>query len=289
MTGHRAFWTLVAISATIRAAVACLGCCLAMAPAWRITHHGVGPGLLSSAVWAGAVLLILSVAGAVRSVQRVRRGLVATRAVGRHVRAAAVDDAAVRAAARQVDPTVPVDVVEDVGRFAFAYGLLRPRVAVSSGLVESATSEELRAVLVHEAEHVRGRDPLRALVAGFLTAQHFALPLLGHLRAAVVADRELAADRCAMARCGAGAVAGALLKVGDAPRWAHAAPAAAMGGRALLAARITQLEGDPPPPPRPDRRQVAVTAAGAALYAWAIAGSAWLIAATPLICLGRGH
>ncbi|MFI0730712.1 M56 family metallopeptidase [Streptomyces sp. NPDC021225] len=226
MTGHRAFWTLVAISATIRAAVACLGCCLAMAPAWRITHHGVGPGLLSSAVWAGA---------------------------------------------------------------AFAYGLLRPRVAVSSGLVESATSEELRAVLVHEAEHVRGRDPLRALVASFLTAQHFALPLLGHLRAAVVADRELAADRCAMARCGAGAVAGALLKVGDAPRWAHAAPAAAMGGRALLAARITQLEGDPPPPPRPDRRQVAVTAAGAALYAWAIAGSAWLIAATPLICLGRGH
>jgi Zn-dependent protease with chaperone function len=183
-----------------------------------------------------------------------------------------------------------VDVVEAADPFAFTYGLTRPRVAVSNRLLASATPEELSAVLAHEAEHVRGREPLRMLISSLLTARHFTLPMLGHLRTAFAEGRELAADRCAVARCGTRPVAGALLKVSDAPHPAYAAPAAAMGNQRLLMARISQLEGgEPPRPASPNRRQLAATAAGAAVYAWAIAGSVWLIAATPLACLGRAQ
>ncbi|MBD3010697.1 M56 family metallopeptidase [Streptomyces sp. 5-10] len=289
MTGKRAFWTLVTVSVTIHAAVAFLGCCVLTALAWQFTHHGIGADPRSGAAWAGATLLALSTAGAIRSARRLWLGLSATRAMDRQVRAAAVTDAAIHTIARQAGLTARVEVIESAGSFAFTHGLLRPRVTVSSGLMKSATDGELRAVLAHEAEHVRGRDPLRTLVADFLAARHIALPLLRHLRTVVAADRELAADRCAMAHCGVGAVAGALLKAGDTPRWADAAPAAAMGDRTLLAARITQLEGAIPPPVRPEHRQVAVTAAGAALHVWAITGSAWLMSTTPLACLGGGH
>ncbi|MDW6065619.1 M56 family metallopeptidase [Streptomyces sp. FXJ1.4098] len=290
MSGNRAFWLLIATSAAAQGAVTYLGCCLTMALAWQITHHGVGAGLRSGATWAGATLLALSVAGVVRSVRQLWRGVSATRVIDRQIRAAAVDAPGLTATARQAGLTTRVDMIEDSDRFAFTYGPLRLRTVLSSGFMESATPVELRAVPAHEAEHVRGRDPLRALGVDSLTARYFTLPRLDHLRTAIAADRELAADRCAVAHCGTSAVAGALPKAGDAPRWASVTPAAGMGGRDLLAARITQLEGHPPPRvARPDRLQVALTAVGATLYAWAVTGSAWLIAATPLACMGRGH
>lgn len=290
MSGNRAFWALVIASVAVHAAAVFVTCCLAMALTWQITDQGAGV-LLAGRMWAGAVLLTLSVAGAVRSARRLWRGLRATRAVDLQVRNLTVDEPpAVRIAARKAGFTTPVEVVEDTAPFAFTHGLLRPRVTVSSGLVASATSAELQAVLAHEAEHARGRDPLRTLITTVLTARHFALPLLEHLGTVFTAERELAADRYAVSQCGVGAVAGALLKVGGAPRWAHPAPAAGMGGRDLLEARIRQLEGeDAPPPARPGRRRVALTAVGGALHAWAIAGSAWLIATTPLACVVGAH
>lgn len=289
MTGGRAFWALVAISAAIRAAVIFLACCLTMSLAWQIAHHGAG-ALRSGTAWAGATLLALSAAGTAQAAWRLWCGLRATLAVSREVRATAVDESEARVAARKAGLAARVDVVEAADPFAFTYGLTRPRVAVSGGLLASATTEELSAVLAHEAEHVRGRDPLRMLISGLLAAQHFTLPLLGHLRTAFAEGRELAADRCAVARCGTGPVAGALLKVSDAPRAVCAASAAAMGNRHLLMARISQLEsGESPRPARPSRRQMVATAAGATVYAWAIAGSSWLIAATPLACLGKAQ
>ncbi|MFF2407600.1 M56 family metallopeptidase [Streptomyces sp. NPDC058092] len=179
-----------------------------------------------------------------------------------------------------------VTVIESTMPFAFTHGLLFPRVAISSGLVTLATERELTAVLAHEAKHVRSRDPLRALIAGLLTAHHFTLPLLGHLRAGFAVDRELAADRQAVARCGTSAVAGALLKVSDMPDWAVTAPISGMGATELFDARITRLEaGLPPRPAPPARWRVAVSLAGIAAYAWLLAGSVVLIGATPLSCM----
>ena len=47
----------------------------------------------------------------------------------------------------------------------FCIGLLRPRIVVSTGLVELLDQAELEAVLAHEASHQRRRDPMRLMVA----------------------------------------------------------------------------------------------------------------------------
>ncbi len=115
-------------------------------------------------------------------------------------------------------------IVVDAGApFALTYGLARPRVLASTGLASTLTGQELAAVLTHEREHVRGRDPLKSVVARALPARFFYLPYLARLRARYTAGRELAADRAALAACGRAPLAGALLKASAGPAWAAAA------------------------------------------------------------------
>jgi Zn-dependent protease with chaperone function len=129
---------------------------------------------------------------------------------------------------------------------AFCAGLLRPRVFVTGGMVASLADEELDAVLVHEAEHARRRDPLRRLAARAAADVLFWLPLVGWWTRGRLEDAELAADRVAIDRVGRTPLARALR--------ATAAPAGpAVGARFDGAgpARVTQLLGDQPPARRP--------------------------------------
>jgi Zn-dependent protease with chaperone function len=129
---------------------------------------------------------------------------------------------------------------------AFCAGLLRPRVFVTAGMVASLADEELDAVLVHEAEHARRRDPLRRLAGRAVADVLFWLPLVGWWSRRRLEDAELAADRAAIDRVGRTPLARALR--------ATAAPATpAVGARFDGAgpARVTQLLGDQPPPRRP--------------------------------------
>jgi hypothetical protein len=129
---------------------------------------------------------------------------------------------------------------------AFCAGLLRPRVFVTSGMVASLAAEELAAVLVHEAEHARRRDPLRRLVGRAAADVLFWLPLVGWWTRHRLEDAELAADRAVIDRVGRSPLARALR--------ATASPAAPMVGARFDGAgpaRVTQLLGDPLPPRRP--------------------------------------
>ena len=49
--------------------------------------------------------------------------------------------------------------------FALTYGLLSPRTLISTTLLEALNPTQQTAVLAHEAEHLRRRDPLRHLIA----------------------------------------------------------------------------------------------------------------------------
>jgi Zn-dependent protease with chaperone function len=60
--------------------------------------------------------------------------------------------------------------------FSFVYGVMTPRVAVSRGLLERATGDELRAVLEHERYHVRNIDPLKAAIVRVLSEALFHSP-----------------------------------------------------------------------------------------------------------------
>ena len=139
--------------------------------------------------------------------------------------------------------------LDEPGLAACCYGVLRPRVAVTAGLVARLDDEELLAVLAHERHHLRRRDPARYLGIRTLAAAAFMLPV-----AAAVAHRletrfELAADRAALAVAPRGALAGALLAVLAGPRL----PTAGTAGLSATEARVAHLAGAPILPPLPAR------------------------------------
>ena len=99
------------------------------------------------------------------------------------------------AAARAELPDI--DFVADERAFAFCYGVLNPRVCVSSGLVELLSPIEMHAVLLHERHHLVSRDPLKVLVSRALGMGLFFLPAAHDLRDRYLVDKEIAADASA--------------------------------------------------------------------------------------------
>lgn len=105
-----------------------------------------------------------------------------------------------------------IDVVACDELVALSHGLFRPRVLLSRGTVETLTPSELQAVLAHEANHLKRRDPLRLLVAEIASSAFPIFPLVRELARHFVVASELAADRAAVAAASRRALAGGLLK-----------------------------------------------------------------------------
>lgn len=118
---------------------------------------------------------------------------------------------------------------------AFCFGLLRPRVVITSGLVERLSADEQAAVVWHEAEHAHSREPLRSLLARLAANTFFWIPLLRGLLDRFLLVKEIAADQRAIARTNPAALAGALYEVASGPALAS------VGAGDLAAARIDRL------------------------------------------------
>ncbi len=130
------------------------------------------------------------------------------------------------------------------GAAAFTAGLLKPRIYVSELLVEVLDDRELEALLLHELQHCRSRDPARALVVTTLVDLVWWLPLARALERRVMTKIEFAADD-AGARVGRGSLASAILKVAR----FHVAPPAPSGAVSFVpgagvAVRVRRLLGD---------------------------------------------
>ena len=69
-----------------------------------------------------------------------------------------------------------LQVIVTADALAVTHGLVRPRVAVSTGLIEALDASELTAVLVHERHHLRRRDPLRLLIERLLASTRHLRP-----------------------------------------------------------------------------------------------------------------
>ena len=216
---------------------------------------------------------VLAVAGALRVAWPALRG---GRALRRLLRSSVRPlPVRVRAATDPLGITDRVDMVATGEAFAVTHGLRRPRILLSTGLVEALDAAELTAVLVHERHHLRRRDPLRLLAARLLAGYGWYLPLLRWWAQRLALRRELAADRAATTRAGVAAVAGALLKLADLPAPAAVAAINPMGN---LPDRIAQLEGRPPA----RRLRLAWLLAGATLAN--LAG----LSAAAICCTGLG-
>lgn len=142
---------------------------------------------------------------------------------------------------------------------AFCAGALRPRVFVSTGLIESLRPLELQAVLLHEAHHAERRDPLRRAAAHAAGEVLFFAPWIAWWARRFLDSCELAADRAAMHALGASPVAGALSVIGS----TTAIGAAGFSGAADLRAR--QLLGAAMPPRTVPGRVRAMTTVGTAM------------------------
>jgi len=225
------------------------GCVLMPLIASRVSRHGIGSLADGSRnLMAGVLFIVLVGAGAVLGARSLWRQIRASRVLGRRVQSLALelpDELAQAATAAGLKGRVVlVDCPES---FSFAYGALTPRVAVSRGLLDGVSVDELRAVLEHERYHVRNLDPLKVLVVRALPATFFFLPALGALRTRYIAARELAADRRAVQACGRKPLVGALMKVVRGPAWSELEVAPAIGGSELLGLRVAQLESGQEP------------------------------------------
>ncbi len=140
-----------------------------------------------------------------------------------------------------------LDVLDDAGTEVLCYGLFRPRIYVTAGLLAALSVDELEAVLRHERHHLLQRDPLRSLLWTVLdTACWWVTPSSeqAHLR------RELAADRAAIEAGQRLPLARALLKLLE--RGANQRRTRlAVSGLSVTEARIDQLleRGQIPAPP----------------------------------------
>jgi Zn-dependent protease with chaperone function len=156
------------------------------------------------------VLLAISITRACRTLGR---QAAATRELSSRIdRAALAPPTRLRLAAGEAGLADRVTLFDSTGSCSFVYGLLAPRVAISSDLLSRLSEAELRAALEHERYHVQSLDPLRSALTDAAVDAMFFLPALRTLGVRYEAARELAADRRAVGIVGPRPLAGALLK-----------------------------------------------------------------------------
>ena len=288
-SANRAFAGIVVVAAVVFGVFAATACWIFSMVVYKVAADGVS-ALTQLGSVAALLLIVLLVATNVLALRSFRAQAANTRRLKRWVgdRSVAVPPS-LADAARAAGLEGRVDLVDAEGAFSFTYGMSQPRVAVSRGLIESVSDEELTAVLDHERYHVSNYDPLKVVVARSLPDSLFFLPALSELRGRYVAARELAADRRAMRRAGPAPLAGALHKVIAGPPDVDLGAAAAIGGDEALDARVTQLESGTEPPMAPiSRARMAASVGGAGvLGASAIASFASFGPLMAKICTGR--
>lgn len=207
--------------------------------AWRVTPAAasheisiVGHRLsYPAANFAAVVVVVLAVIGLTVTVLAVAGALREMAAAYRFSRALAASG-----------PVLLGDawVIVDERPRAFCAGLFRPKVYLSSGAVALLDDAALRAVLAHERQHQRRRDPLR-LAAGRVTARAlFFVPGLRELLRRQQALAELSADESAIedAPANRSALAQAMLSFVGEPT--------ADGGVGIDPERVDYLLGEPP-------------------------------------------
>ena len=166
---------------------------------WRVTPEAashrisiLGQRLTYPAANLAAVIVVALAVVGLAVVAMVAGGAVRELATDRRLRRR------LAARARTLGPPGDPLVIEDERPRAFCAGLLRPRVYVSTGTVALLDESALAAVLLHERQHARRRDPLRLACGRVLARALFYVPGLGELNRRLHALAELSADEHAI-------------------------------------------------------------------------------------------
>ena len=146
-----------------------------------------------------------------------------------------------------IDKDLGVVLVKDPSRqFAFTYGLFRPRIFISTGIISALSREELQSVILHEAHHKRSYDPLRFLFFTLLKDTLFYLPIGKWFMTEALIQRELDADISVIKKTGQPLeLASALIKVtGQFYKRSNTYAHASLKGKGSVKERIKILIGE---------------------------------------------
>lgn len=98
----------------------------------------------------------------------------------------------------------------------FCFGYLEPKICISHALVDRLDKNELKSVLVHEAQHSAAYEPLKLFFVKYLRSIFFFLPGLKSSAKKYIILSELAADEKASGNSAElSSLAGAILKISD--------------------------------------------------------------------------
>lgn len=271
-TANRSFAALLGVVIGAAIVAGLIGCCVIGVVTYRVGEDGLSaidkPGTAPA-----LVLLALFGSGAILGSRALRRQSAGTARLGRRVRrySRRAIPARLISAADTYGLSRRIDLIDAPEPCSFTYGMTRPRVAVSTGLLERVDDDELAAVLAHERYHVNNWDPAKVFLTRTLPRVFPYLPVLDALHDRYLTSRELAADRRAIEECGPRPLTSALLKVVAGPEWADLRVAAAIGGDEALDARITQLEERCEPPLDPlGRSRLGLTLLGGGALVWSV-------------------
>lgn len=141
---------------------------------------------------------------------------------------------------RQLGLTNRLDLLETSVPFACCYGLIRPRIGITTGLLALLTPDEVAAVLRHECAHLQRRDPLRTWLWTVCDGMCWWAPRLSE---EVRIRHELAADQAVIMVGGRQALACAVLKLIEYPqaRLSGLTADLAISRLSAIEARIDQL------------------------------------------------
>lgn len=136
---------------------------------------------------------------------------------------------------------------------ALTYGFIRPKVLLSTWMVENLDTKELEAVVAHEVGHVARRDYLAGWVATMLRDAFFYLPASRGAHRRLRQDNEPACDDIAVTLTGRPlALASALAKVwqnaAEGPRLQLAQAISGPTGSRLVESRLERLVAHPAQP-----------------------------------------
>ncbi|MBI5827349.1 MAG: M48 family metalloprotease [Deltaproteobacteria bacterium] len=140
-----------------------------------------------------------------------------------------------------------VVIVKDPSRIAFTFGLLRPRIYLSTGLLEGLDRKEVRAVFLHELCHKRGFDPLKLFILSVLRDSFSYIPLIKGFVGHAIAMKEHEADDSTVSKMKEPlSLASALLKLASLNNGEglYAAHASIKGTDGFVAGRVRRLVGD---------------------------------------------
>lgn len=162
---------------------------------YPVLFDGASHSLAEPPAWVYVVLtaVVLSGAGAA-SARTLARSIHAGRALRRRDDCPAPLEAKLDAAAADAGVARRLVRVVSSRGVPFVWGTLRPAIVVPRNIVAELAPGELRAILAHEAEHLRRRDPLRYAVLAAVRALFWFYPPAWWLVRRIRETTELACD-----------------------------------------------------------------------------------------------